>query len=538
MNVITLLEMHFVDRFRGGVVVRWLRLHAVSQRTALVITALRWGALVLLLYVLPGLALGVQAGDSRSPVPGTLLDLGFIAFFYLGMFVGANAVYSLTYCENMQLLALPITLRDLADFRWAESLAAAAQIAVLLLLPVVGFQCHRAGWSYEAVLFVISGGLMCLVACFGIGEAVILLLWSRRPRIGPDRLFLNIFLGSVLLLAAFVRFHRTDPDSALMTWLADVLSRLSDLSIPALVGRWTAIGNLWVPLVLWILGCLMVVVMSMRAARWAVRRGYVVLHGALRGVQRDTLPRGPGRRLHYQAVARALSWLPPAARALLTNDVLALTRRPELGIKVLAVVAGLVLVSLGRQSYLPEPRVFALYFVSAYLVFRLHAQGGGPERGATVVVQRAFPRPLDYLRVRFCLTCLVSLLPVGLSSILFGALLPWQSVTHGAVRVVLIAANFVCSCLAVSVASAVLAPRGASSAWSDRPEATAGGILGQWIVAGLSPFVCYRADLALAGHSVGGEATGILAATLVLVLGVGAILAPRRLQSTYIATGT
>lgn len=431
-GAILLLEAELLDRSRRGFLLPPHRGRQPRVAQAALLSLALPLLILLVAYLLPLLVAPHLVPFSDRPsarVPALTINLACTAVLFLGLFVGAYLVYEQTLAENRLVLAYPITIRELALYRLVHAALAALKAIFYLALPVLLGQLLLRGFpAGRTLLIVVITGLV-LIALFLGAVSIMLLLCGVLPGVGPDRLFIGLFLASAWAVVVALQI-RTG-------FLAELLASLGQLaalgSLPAVLVRIlgaTPISASEVGLVLSLplLASLLLLVLL----AGALEDAYIRLHR--RGLPARSQPHQnglpvsgePSPRSGYSRLDRVFRSMPAPVRALVIKDILSFWRRPHALLRVAAAIVVMVVGCRVGLSTVNGPELGVLYLLPAFIVFRLFIDSVGIEACNSHLLRLSFSGAGAYLRTRAFIAA-----AVGLSATLVTWLIvtPWLETT-------------------------------------------------------------------------------------------------------------
>ncbi len=408
-----LMKLELLRRARRGIVAKMLGRKLFSLRTAIIFKTVMVLLFVGVFCVLPMLTLS-DLGTSTN-VGGNLVRFHhliingiIILLFYSGMFVGATMIYELSTDENEQLLAFPLVMADLVQYRILETLLVALNSCLYFFIPIMILVFLALGWSAIWIAAIATLTTTLLIAVFLLGINVFLSIVRLIPRRGTHNIFIAIFLISGWLFVIAVQLYKTgyygSGDVPWWAWFQQQLSQFSYSSMmDATVTHAGGIGQYILSLAVGGMFLFSLIRISGRSLERAYRRVILQANDMTAEPKQDTAG------LSYEKLNRRLSFLPLDLRALLTKDILALVRGPNLFLKALGSIVALVLVVAWKRSALAEPTLFAIHFASTFVISRLFIDIVGQERNNILIIKQLYPSISRYLFVRTRITLSLSL---------------------------------------------------------------------------------------------------------------------------------
>jgi hypothetical protein len=503
-TALLLLKLELLRRARNGILARVLGRKLFSLKTAIIFKitmALLFVGVTCLVPLLTLSDFGAVSDFGQSLVKFHHLIINGIIMllFYSGLFVGASMIYELDICENEQLLAYPMVIADLVQYRVMGALLVALNSCLYFFIPIIVLVFLALGWSaiWIAAMAVLT--TMLLIAVFLLGVNALLSIARLMPRRGTHNIFVGIFLisGWLFLIAAqlFKLEYYGPGNMPLSVWLEEQLSQYSYSSImDDTVSRTWGIGQYILSLAAGSMFLFSLVKMCGRSFERAYRRIILQANDMTAKPKQETMG------LSFERLNRFLGILPLDLRALLTKDILALVRGPNLLLKALGSIVALVLVVAWKHSALAEPALFAIYFASTFVISRLFIENVGQERNNILVIKQLYPSVSRYLSVRTRITLGISLLVLlPICGLLVGVTTDttwWESV----LRIPLIIMTIVLTSILVTWYSAAFAEFSKDHIDKYKFCIHPAAMLFFWGFSSLVALFFYKLDLAILAH--------------------------------------
>lgn len=521
-TALLLLKLDLLRRARRSILARVLGRKLFSLKTAIIfkiaMALLFVGVTCLVpLFTLSDFGTASDFGQSLVKFHHLIINSIVILLFYSGMFVGASMLHELAIGENEQLLAFPLVMADLVQYRILETLLIVIHSCLYFFVPVLVIVFLALGWSaiWIAAMAVLT--TMLLIAVFLLGVNALLSIAKLMPHRGTHNIFIGIFLISgwlfVIVGTLFKTGYYGSDEMSLAVWLEGQLAQFSYSSImDTTVSRAWGVGQYALSLAAGSMLLFSLIKMCGRSFERAYHR--IIL-------QANDMTAKPKQKtvgLSYEKLSHRLSFLPLDLRALLTKDILALVRGPNLLLKILGSIVALVLVVAWKHSALAEPALFAIYFASTFVISRLFIDIVGQERNNILVIKQLYPSILRYLFVRTRITLglsLLVLLPV--CGLLIGVTTDttlWESV----VRVPLLTLTIVLTSVLVTWYSAAFAEFSKDHIDKYKFCIHPLAMLFFWGFSSLVALFFYRLDLAILAHKSD-------SLSIMLIVAMGLVLA-------------
>jgi hypothetical protein len=531
-----LLKLDQLGSVRRGVTAKVLGGKPLSAKRAFILKIAMVLLYIGIAYLIPLFTLDrfgdvTEFGKDLARFHHLIINGSLLILFYFGLFVGANLIYESGKCENEQLLAYPIVMEDLIQYRVMDVLIVGLKSCLYVFSPFMLLIFLAINMSTIWTIAMTILATVFLMAVFLLGVCVLLSIAKRMPHYGPDRIFIGIFLLSAISFAIAVRLFKTgfySPENLnLWVWLEHQLSLVS-ISSPMDNMALQPWGFLQYALSL-TTGSIIVLLMSKMCVR-SFGQAFCRIHIQANDM---TMVKRNAIRPSFATLNRYFRFLPLDIRTILTKDVLALVRRPNLLIKAFFLVIVLALATNWKYSYVAEPSLFVLYFSSTLLISRLFINTIGQERNNILVIKQLVPSISQYLSARARITVGVSLfvlLPYWV--ILIG--ISRDLTLLGAVwRLPLLLLNVIVSSLLVTWYSATFAEFDSDSLRNHDIGINPVAMLIFWGFSILVSLYFYKLDSALLAHRIDNTAIFlivIIGAFLVVSMAVFRFFGIRRIK--------
>lgn len=406
------LKLNLLRRARKGVLSKILGRKLFSPKTAIMFKAIMALLFVVVTCLVPLLTLSdfgasTDFGQNLIKFHHLIINGIIILLFYSGLFVGASMIYGLTTAENEQLLAYPIVMADLVQYKVVETLLVVLNSCLYFFIPIMVLVFLALGWSaiWIAALTILT--TMLLITVFLLGINVMLSTAKLMPRRGSDRIIIGFFLISIVLLLVAAKLfgmgYYGPGDMALLAWLDQQLSQFSySLMMDNIVSQARGIGQY----VLSLVACSMLLFFLVKMCERSLDQAY---HRIIKQANDMTIqPKQDTIGLSFAKLNCCMGFLPLDLRTLLAKDILALVRGPNLLLKAIGAVVALVLVIAWRHSSLANPVLFGLYFFPTFIISRFFIDIVGQERNNILLIKQLYPSPSRYLSTRFKITFSIS----------------------------------------------------------------------------------------------------------------------------------
>ncbi len=399
-----LLQQDFLRNARKNIIVKSIFGDSISIKRVLLINfllALLYFSLtsVFPLFVFSNFSSLLPNIESVLPFYHFILNGIAPLFLFFGLFVGAILVFNINIDENEQLLSLPVVIDDLVGYRLIDVVIANLKSYLFFFFPLFICLYLAIGWSVGWVLMIAV--LSCLLALIGYlsGIYLMLLIAKKFPNLSVDKLFINSFLVLALLFAAFINLFKNgyivDGETSVWTWLITLLSSSSiSVWVNNMVTR--PFGVLLYLIVLSVCGIL--IYYLWRMTKQALSVVYYKIHVTVDKTTIKTKPIMP--RVSFERLNTSLHFIPSFPRIIIIKDILSLIRKPNLLIKVVIFIGGLILLTNMKYASIDNPLLLVLYFSSMFVISRLFLGSVGMEQSNILNIKLLVPRVAKYLSAR------------------------------------------------------------------------------------------------------------------------------------------
>lgn len=376
---------------------------------------------VLPLFVFTGFSFLLPNIESTLPFYHFILNGIVPLFMFFGLFVGAILVFNINIDENEQLLSLPVVIDDLVRYRLTDVIIANLKSYLFFFFPLFICLYLAIGWSVEWVL--LTAVLSCLSALIGYVSGIYFMLLTAKKflNLSVDKLFINSFLVLALLFVLFINLFKNgyivEGETSVWTWLGEILASNSiSVWVNNMVTR--PFGFLLYLIVLFVCGMLIYSLWKMTTR--ALYDIYYKIH-----VSANTTAIKTKRITHgvsFEKLNIFLHFIPSFPRIIIIKDILSFIRKPNLMIKVVIFIGGLILLINMKYSSVENPLLLALYFSSMFVISRLFLGSVGMEQSNILNIKLLAPRVAIYLSARIKIAMFVSfvfLIPLWIVLVVF-----------------------------------------------------------------------------------------------------------------------
>ena len=408
-----LLQQDFIKNARKNIILKSIFGDSISIQKVLqinLVLALLYFLLtsVFPLFVFTHFSSFLPNVESILPFYHFILNGIIPLFIFFGLFVGAILVYNINIDENEQLLSLPVVIDDLVRYRLIDVIIANLKSYLLFFFPLFIWLYLAMGWSVGWVLLIAV--LSCLLALISYlsGIYLMLLVAKKIPNLSVEKMFINSFIVLGLLFAVFINLFKNGyivgGETSVWTWMETILS---SSSISVWVNSMVAgpLGLLLYLIVRSVCGILISSLwkMSNKALYDIYYKIHVSADKTMKKIKRITYG------VSFEKLNTFLHFIPSFPRIIIVKDILSLIRKPNLFIKVVIFIGGLILLINMKYSSVENPLLLALYFSSMFVISRLFLGAVGMEQSNILNIKLLVPRAAKYLSARIQIAMFASL---------------------------------------------------------------------------------------------------------------------------------
>ncbi len=415
-SVIILYKTKLINHYRNSFVFRLLFGSQLSINhiiiTHAIIVLLYFALFYVLPFQLPEIMHSIALNLTDYIVYREFVCNLFLAYlFFMGMLVGMNMIFDITINENIHFLKLPTIIDDLVYYRLIEAILIILKNSFYFTLPLILYIAILSFSQTSQIMLYVFSYLWISFLIYFFGILLFLLLKRILKKMKPERLFVNIILGSIILFAVTVRVLKDNNIflNEFLFWLNT--NHYNIYFSPAHLVHNIIVSNnnslliafsFLIPLIL-----ILILLFDQTIKLLKVSYKNIHLYPTSKVVCQKSIS-----FITYNRINNFLSIIPIKIRPFIIKDILTLIRKPFFLLKLILFFLSIIILTLYpfEQKSNIDFTLYLLYIIPPYVISLLFINSIGFEKSNIYLIKRLFPSTLKFLFTRFQINLFCSII--------------------------------------------------------------------------------------------------------------------------------